>query len=263
MGAVYGRNGRHGSERHRDPEPGQEIRTEDRGGRGVPLRPGGRDLRLPRAERRREDHHHPLHARPHHPDRGGHRDHGPRRPTGAQGGDLPGRLPPGRIQPVASAYGGGLPRLPGLAPPAASGPPRRALRPFRALPGRPPAAGSPVLPGDEAEGRHHPGLPTRTSAGDHGRAHRGTRPRHEGALRSTPRGAPSRRGNNVPLVPHPVGSGGDGRPGRGDPGREAGPGGRGRRPHGRAGPQLHGGAQGAVVRSLPALAPGRVGVRGG
>ena len=86
--------------RHQDRAPDQGVRRAPRHHRPRPGGRRGRDLRVPRAERRRQDDDHARPARPHPADvRAGrgvrHRD------DGGSGGDPPaGRLPAGRIRPV-------------------------------------------------------------------------------------------------------------------------------------------------------------------
>ena len=76
-------------------------------------------------------------------------------------------------------------------PPA--GPPRRAARPARARRARdPPAPGPRLLARDAPEGRHHPGAPARSGAGDPRRADRGPRPAHAARVLRDPRGPAAR-----------------------------------------------------------------------
>ena len=180
-----------GASRHRVARAHADVRAGGRGGRCRPRRPSWRMLRLPGAERCRQDHLHPPRARP------DPADGGPRcgswgttwRPTGwprsAKVGYLPGELGLFRRSPASGASTRSAALHP--RPPAARDEPLASAR-ARPRDAEPPRAR--VLAGHEAEARARGRAAARPAAGRPRRADERARPGHPGALLAGSQSAP-------------------------------------------------------------------------
>ena len=207
----------------RDRATDQGLRRPSRDHRARPRGRRGRDLRVPRAQRRRQDDDDAGPARPHPADvRTGrgvrHRDH--RR----SGRDPPAdRLPARRVRPVRPADRRPDDHL-------LREPPRRrrpgVRRGARRAPGprpEPPLQG--VLEGQQAEGRADRRAPAPARPADPGRADvRARSARPADVLRHRPRGARGRGPDDLPVEPHHRRGRPDLRPGGDHPRGPAGPG---------------------------------------
>ena len=121
----------------------QELRRPARGRRLLAAGARGRDLRLPRPQRQRQDHHHPDAVRAAHAGRRPRHLPRPRHPARGRGDQAPGRLHDPALQPVRGPERAREPRLRRADLSGAGAPPggRAGARAARARRARPPARG--------------------------------------------------------------------------------------------------------------------------